>query len=148
MSELTIAIASAETVKNNASATQTEVNTATTALTTATTTFNTAKKDGTATTKTALITVNFWQNESDGAIFTSSDNIPITTALEFTATVTGAYTTVQWYIDGALAPNGTTASITINGGAYISDLGIHRLSVVVIKGGAYYSKEITFMVTQ
>jgi hypothetical protein len=147
MNAFTNAISTAETVNNNASATQTAVDNAVTALNSAVSAFNATKGDGTKTTGTAPISVNFWQNENDGAIFASSDNIPITTILEFTATVTSAYTTVQWYIDGAPASSATTASITINGAAYIGDLGIHRLSVVVIKGSAYYSKEITFTVT-
>jgi hypothetical protein len=139
------AITTAETVNANANATQTEVDAAVTALNTAKDTFNGQVKN--VTHGTNSITVNFWQSASDGAILTSSANITITSAQSLTATVTSAYTNVQWYVDGILVPNGTTAAITISGATYIDDLGIHRLGVMVITDGAYYSKELTFTVT-
>jgi hypothetical protein len=160
------AITAAETVKNNVDATEAEVAAATTALTNATSAFNAAIKPGTKpgssgggggggndvppTTGTAPVPINFWQDAgaADGAILTSSDNVLLTTDDDFIAAVTGDYTNVQWYVDGVSAPGTTTTSITISGAAYSDALGIHRLSVTVIKAGAYYSKEITFTVTE
>jgi translation elongation factor P/translation initiation factor 5A len=147
----TSAIASAETVKNNAAATQAEVAAATTALANATSAFtiaiNTGTKTGSGNNEPATdgaITVTLWVNESDDIFSVSPSNVAITAP--FTATVATAYTTLQWYVDGAPVSSATTDAITINGAGY--DSGKHRLGVMVIKDGAYYAKEITFTVNE
>jgi hypothetical protein len=137
------AISAAQAVADNATATQNEVDNAVTALNTATSTFNGKVKNVEAGAK-GSVSLTFWVNESDGSILASNSSVEITKAQNFTATVTDAYTTVQWYVDGAAVAQGTT--ITINGTSY--GIGKHRLGVRVSKGGVPYSKEITFTVTE
>jgi hypothetical protein len=90
------------------------------------------------------VILTLWLDETDGSILASDSSVAITTAQNFTASVTTAYTTVQWYVDGVAVAGGT--SITIQGEDYL--LGKHRLDVRVNKGGVPYSTEIIFTVTE
>jgi uncharacterized repeat protein (TIGR02543 family) len=61
-----------------------------------------------------------------------------------TLTITGTgYTDPRWLVDGSLKGTGTT--ITLSAAAY--HLGGHSLTLVITKGGATWSKDITFTVT-
>jgi hypothetical protein len=96
------------------------------------------------------ITIQLWMNEDDGQILDSNEAVAISKSgavKSFTATVTGAYTGVQWYLNGGSVSGsrGRAQSITVNAAAY--DPGTYRLGVTVTKGAVPYSTEITFTVT-
>jgi hypothetical protein len=96
------------------------------------------------------ITVNFWVNESDGAIMATSPSGSITLSnssgglQSFTATVSGSYSNVLWFVDGwPVSGNpGTGQSIAIKRNDYPA--GSHTLGVQVYKDSVPYSTEISF----
>jgi hypothetical protein len=91
-------------------------------------------------------------DEDDGAILTSNDVVTIskTSAVSrpasFTATVSGGYTSVLWYVSGFAANGDEDGSIIINATNYA--VGKYRLDVTVSKGGKPYSTFITFTVVE
>jgi hypothetical protein len=63
-----------------------------------------------------------------------------------TVTVTGSYDSIRWYVDEwGNQDQGTGSSYTIHSNGSIP-VGLHRLTVVVVKNGVPYSKELTFRV--
>jgi hypothetical protein len=145
LAALNAAITAAEAVRTKAAATQANVNIAVTDLLTAIRDFDEAKEAG----MKPPVDITLWPDADDRPIFTTTGTTTITATGSFTATVAAGYTVVRWYVDGASpTPVVTTNSITINGSAYSNDIGRHRLSVTVKDGtDAFYSKEITFTVT-
>jgi hypothetical protein len=93
------------------------------------------------------IAITFWVN-TDDQILASNSSVTISkTSAEnnsFTAeAVNGPYNSVTWSVNGAV--KATSGSVTINAVNY--NTGTYRLGVIVVKGGAPYSTEITFIVT-
>jgi ABC-type transporter MlaC component len=62
-----------------------------------------------------------------------------------TVTVTGAFDAYNWYKDGVAVSGETGNSITVTGNQFTK--GTHTLAVQVSKSSVYYSKLITFTVT-
>jgi hypothetical protein len=94
------------------------------------------------------IDISFWVNASDSSILSSAATATIyktntgeSRPASFTASVSGAYATVAWYVD---AVEKGTGAITINAADY--RVGTHRLNVRVTTDGKPYSTEITFTV--
>jgi hypothetical protein len=56
----------------------------------------------------------------------------------------GGYSNFRWILDGTPLSGGTTGSITIDTGSL--DVGLHRVTVIAVKGGISYSREIRFRV--
>jgi len=97
------------------------------------------------TTGNGNVTINFWIN-GDNQILTSNSNVTISRSggqSSFNASVTSAYTNIQWYVNGL--PVSGTQSITINAMNYLP--GTYRLGVVVYRNSVPYSTEIRFTVT-
>jgi uncharacterized repeat protein (TIGR02543 family) len=98
-----------------------------------------------------LVAISVWVNE-DGAILASNDDVTIYKSPSgenvdgFTATVTGAYSGVQWYLNGdSIGGNqGTEQSIAINAADYVN--GSYYLGVTVTKDGKPHSADIYFTV--
>jgi uncharacterized repeat protein (TIGR02543 family) len=98
------------------------------------------------------INVSVWVNEGDGTILISNADVTISKTSNgysdsFTADVTGDYTAVQWYFDGAPIPGseGSAQSITINAVDYVA--GTYVLGIRVDKDGIPYSTDFRFTVT-
>jgi uncharacterized repeat protein (TIGR02543 family) len=97
------------------------------------------------------INISVWINE-DGNILVSSNDVTIsksgsgTNAAGFSAGVTGAYSGVQWYLNGdpISGSQGTAQSITINAADYENKS--YYLGVSVSKDGVPYSADIHFRV--
>jgi hypothetical protein len=58
----------------------------------------------------------------------------------------GDYSNFQWILDGALLPGETGSSITIVTG--LLDRGPHRLTLIAVKAGKSYSREVKFQVNE
>ena len=98
-----------------------------------------------------FVNVSVWVNE-DGDILASNDNVTISKSAShgnensFTAEVTGAYSGVQWYLNGGpvYGSRGTARSITVNAADYAG--GNYYLGVTVTRDGVPYSTDIYFTV--
>jgi uncharacterized protein YjdB len=60
-------------------------------------------------------------------------------------TIEGSYDSIRWYLDGG--DRGAGSSYTVYGSSSIA-IGLHYLTVVVVKNGVPYSNELTFRVVQ
>jgi uncharacterized repeat protein (TIGR02543 family) len=94
-----------------------------------------------------LVDVSVWVNE-DGKILTSNNDITISKSASgnpasFTATVTGAYSGIQWNLNGG-PQYGTAQSVTIKAADYPN--GSYHLGGTVTKDGVPYSTNIHFKV--
>jgi hypothetical protein len=58
----------------------------------------------------------------------------------------GDYSDFQWVLDGMLLDDETTGTITID--TELLDIGPHRVTVIAVKAGISYSREIQFRVDE
>jgi uncharacterized repeat protein (TIGR02543 family) len=96
------------------------------------------------------VNITLWVNE-DGSILASGNDVTISKTGgggSFSATVSGGWSGVQWYLNGFPIPGsrGTAQSISISAADYST--GIYRLGVSVSKGGGLYSRDLRFTVTE
>lgn len=70
----------------------------------------------------------------------------VATGNPFTATVTGTYSAMQWYLDGTALAGQTSVSVTVATGSLVS--GIHELMFIGTSGTTTYNGRVTFQVTQ
>jgi uncharacterized repeat protein (TIGR02543 family) len=95
------------------------------------------------------VNVSLWVDQ-DGSILISNNDVTISKSggvTYFNATVTGAYTGVQWYLYGnpVYGSRGKAQSIRINAADFV--IGKYYLGVTVTKDGKPYSTDIHFTVT-
>jgi hypothetical protein len=68
---------------------------------------------------------------------------PVSGSLTLSVANAGGYSNFRWILDGVPRPD-TTATITIDTGSL--DIGPHRITVIAVKAGKSYSREIRFRV--
>jgi hypothetical protein len=139
------AITAAETVADNAAATQAQVDAAKNTLTTAIANFTdtNVRKPGLA---TALnVTVSFTGLADETMTLTGGNSVNWDAAL--TVSLTESFTSYQWYLNGTAVSGATANSITL--AAKSHRIGSNRLAVeVTTASGAIYSKTLNFTVSQ
>jgi hypothetical protein len=93
------------------------------------------------------ITVAFEGFGDESIDLTTNTNNDVSMGGALTATVTGSYTSYQWYMDGSSQSIGSYYAISIPISQNVAE-GEHTLAVVVVKDGIPYSKEVTFRVVR
>jgi hypothetical protein len=158
MATFTAAIAAANDVKNDTTASQNAVDAAKTTMEDATADFNRTVENVThGTVPEDKLPITLWENGEiasvtlweNGSIASVTTPTTISGTSYFTAQVTynynDPYTDYQWYLNGVPIDGSTERSITIRAANYA--LGTYRLGVSAVKAGIPYTAEISFTVT-
>jgi hypothetical protein len=91
---------------------------------------------------TGTYAVKYTASENAGGS-TSTDIADVGATLTLSVANAGSYSNFRWILDGTERSE-TTGSITID--TTVLDIGLHRITVIAVKAGISYSREIKFQV--